>query len=314
MARRNFTDVQRRAYADCARSKPNGVSIAASHAGVKEDTIKDWIRQFYGSAGSKQNVPLPPPPNDPSSPRLPRLGPPPASGTTVLSATEEATNARAKRKRKWFGRKRRRRKDADKLRAIISEWQKDYKQAARPWAVTVGRPDRPQTPDGTERIVERPPEGCNVYILDTGLLSALARNDDDAWECLERLVGELNAVVVPAGAIGPAFTNALPHKLLERAFASSCIRQVPLDYFEARAAGMLCSATSTSDLIDASVVITAKACRQTLNRKRAGKRCAVRIVTQDVNKTMRLLPAAGLRLVGQPASDKWKLLRVALVD
>lgn len=313
MPRRNFTDVQRRAYADCARSKPNGVSIAASHAGVKEDTIKDWIRQFYGSAGGKQNVPSPPPPNDPSNPSLRRLGPPPASDTTVLSATEEVTDALAKRKRRWFRRKRRRRKDADELRVIISEWHNNYKQAARPWAVTAGRPDRPPTPHRTERTVERPPGGCNVYLLDAGLLSALARNDDAAWECLERLVDELNVIVAPPGAIGRAFRNELPHALLERAFASSCIRQVPFDYVEARAAGMLCRDTFTSDLIDASVVITAKACRQTLDRKRAGRRCAVRIVTRDVQRTVRLLPAAGLQ-TEPTASDNWSLLRVALVD
>ena len=316
MARRNFTEVQRRAYADCARSKPNGVSIAASHAGVKEDTIKDWIRQFYGSAGGKQNVPSPPPPNDPSTPRLPRSKPPPVSRTTVLSATDEAAKALAKSKRRWFRRKRRRRKDAAKLRAIIADWKKNHKgtTVSPPWAVAAGRPERPPTHHGAERTNAPPPKGCNVYILDADLLSALASNNDDAWACLETLVGDLNGLVAPGGAIGVTFRNQPAHILLEKAFASSCIGQIPLDYAEARSAGMLCRKTSTSDLIDASIVIAAKACRQALDRRRAGRKCAVRIVTQNVNKMTGLLPAAGLRLEELSASHKWELLRVALVN
>ena len=304
-----LTEDQRRAYARIARDYPHKLGEVANRAGVKPETVKDWIRDYFGSTRGKQGIP--PPRVPPIVPPVPPT--PPVSRTTVFSATEEATNALAKRKRTWFRRKRRRRKDADKLRAIIADWKKDYKRTtvAQPWAVAARHPDRPPTPHGAERTDAPPPEGCNVYILDADLLSALASNDNDAWACLEALVGDLNALVAPGGAIGAAFRDEPAHILLERAFASSCIRQVPLDYAEARAAGMLCRATSASDLIDASVVAAAKACRQALDRRRTGRKCAVHIVTQDVNRMTNLIDTSGLSRRNPEPCRNWYLLAIA---
>lgn len=273
-----LTKKQRWAYARAARENPKRLSDIAAQAGVQPETVKDWVRKFFGSTGSNQNDPTQGLPTALPVPPPPPPKPPPASTTTVRSATEDSTDALAKRMKKWFRGKGKRREDANKLSEIISDWRENYKQASvtQPGVVAGGLPNRPTTPPKTGQIHAPPPAGCNVYILDAGLLSALASNGRDAWACLEMLVGELNVVVVPAGSLGCAFRDELPHRLLERALASACLKQVPLGHAEARAAGMLCRATSTNDLIDASVVITAKACRQALNRKRARRKCAVR--------------------------------------
>ena len=299
---RRLTDADRRAYARAARANPDGLSKIAGQAGVEPETVQDWIRRFFGSTVDPPVPPAPPP------------RPPPVSPTTILSATEDATDALTKSMKRWFKSKRKRRKDAKKLRGIISDWQENYKrtQVVQPETVVGGRLDRSTPPHGAERTGARPPETCNVYILDAGLLPALASNDHNAWACLETLVGELNTVVVPAGAIGCAFRDEPPHTLLESALASACVKQVPLDYVEARAAGMLCRATPTSDLMDASTVVAAKACRKILNRRRAWRRFVVHIVTQDVNGMTSLIRAAGLRVKDKSVHHNWNLIDVAL--
>lgn len=62
-------------------------------------------------------------------------------------------------------------------------------------------------------------------------------------------------VQVPAGAIGQAWRDGARQALLARAL-QHC-DEVALEGTSARAAGRLCSKTSTADLIDASVAIAA---------------------------------------------------------
>lgn len=63
---------------------------------------------------------------------------------------------------------------------------------------------------------------------------------------------------VPAGALGQAWRNPARQVRLVRVVSSDGVVIHPLDATSARAAGQLCAATSTSDVIDASVVLVAR--------------------------------------------------------
>ncbi len=62
-------------------------------------------------------------------------------------------------------------------------------------------------------------------------------------------------VRVPAGVIGQVWRQGHRQALLARALGHT--EEVPLDGLAARVAGMLCGATHTDDVIDASVALVA---------------------------------------------------------
>lgn len=63
---------------------------------------------------------------------------------------------------------------------------------------------------------------------------------------------------VPAGALAQAWRNPMRQVRLVRVMSSEGVAIHPLDAATARAAGQLCAATATSDIVDASVVIVAR--------------------------------------------------------
>ena len=99
------------------------------------------------------------------------------------------------------------------------------------------------------------PKRPRPVVLDTGALIAIDRADRDVIRMLE-LAGEVH---VPAGALGQAWRNPARQVRLARVVASEDVEIHPLDAAVARAAGQLCAATATSDVIDASVIILAHA-------------------------------------------------------
>ena len=94
-----------------------------------------------------------------------------------------------------------------------------------------------------------------TLVLDAGALIALDRNDRSVWAMLRVASDDASTVAVPAGAIGQAWRDGARHVLLARALRHC--DEVALDGSHARAAGLLCGQTSTIDVIDASVAITA---------------------------------------------------------
>lgn len=92
-------------------------------------------------------------------------------------------------------------------------------------------------------------------VLDAGALIAVDRADRRVVRLLE-LAAEVH---VPAGALAQAWRNPARQARLARVVASADVRIDPLDAVSARAAGQLCAATGTSDVIDASVAIAARA-------------------------------------------------------
>ena len=116
-------------------------------------------------------------------------------------------------------------------------------------------------------------------VLDTGALIALERGDRRMIALLHRALAQGRAFRVPAGVVGQAWRNGRVQVILARFLRSEEVEIVPLDEELARACGELCGAASTSDVIDASVVIIARE-RQHL------------IVTSDPGDLLRLDPAA----------------------
>ena len=65
-------------------------------------------------------------------------------------------------------------------------------------------------------------------------------------------------LAVPAGAAAQAYRDPVRQVALNRLLAHPRVETVPLDLPLARAAGALCAARGTSDVVDASVVLCAR--------------------------------------------------------
>ena len=91
-------------------------------------------------------------------------------------------------------------------------------------------------------------------VLDAGALIAVDRAD----RRIVRLLELADEVHVPAGALAQAWRNPARQVRLVRAMRSDGVLIHPLDTEAAHAAGQLCAATATSDVVDASVVIVTR--------------------------------------------------------
>ena len=118
--------------------------------------------------------------------------------------------------------------------------------------------------------------------LDAGALVAFERNDRRVVTTLARALEAGVPIAIPAGVIGQVWRDGQRQARLVRLLGSDAVEVEPLDDVRARAAGQLCGATRTSDVIDASVVLCARARRQG-------------VMTSDLDDLRRLDP--GLRLV-----------------
>lgn len=98
------------------------------------------------------------------------------------------------------------------------------------------------------------PKRPRPVVLDAGALIAVDRSDRRMIRLLE-LAGDIH---VPAGALAQAWRNPARQVRLARLVSSDGVVIHPLDAATARAAGQLCGATSTSDVVDASVVLLAR--------------------------------------------------------
>jgi hypothetical protein len=73
-----------------------------------------------------------------------------------------------------------------------------------------------------------------------------------------RLLELAGTVHIPAGALAQAWRNPARQVRLARAAGADSVTIHPLDGPLAKAAGQLCAATGTADVIDASVVLVAR--------------------------------------------------------
>jgi predicted nucleic acid-binding protein len=94
--------------------------------------------------------------------------------------------------------------------------------------------------------------------LDTGALIALDRGDKRMIALLDRALAKHRTFRVPSGVVGQAWRDGRVQVTLARFLRSDEVEIIPLDGQLARSCGELCGVTSTSDIIDASVVILAR--------------------------------------------------------
>ena len=94
--------------------------------------------------------------------------------------------------------------------------------------------------------------------LDAGALIALDRGDKRMIALLDRALAQRLTFRVPSGVVAQAWRNGRVQVTLARFLRSNEVEVIPLDEELARSCGELCGATSTSDIIDASVVILAR--------------------------------------------------------
>ncbi len=114
-----------------------------------------------------------------------------------------------------------------------------------------------------------------TVVLDAGALIALERADGKIRALLREALKSKSKLVVPAGVLAQVWRDGPRQVLLRGLLNGPTTAVVALDQTLAEASGTLCGRTRTSDIVDASVVLTAK-------RERAV------VVTSDVEDLKRL--------------------------
>lgn len=120
--------------------------------------------------------------------------------------------------------------------------------------------------------------------LDAGALIAFERNDRRVIALIALAHHHGQTIAVPAGVVGQVWRDGRRQARLARLLASKEVKVEPLDDRRAREAGQLCGARGTADVIDASVVLGARARGD-------------RIATSDPEDLRRLDPRADLIVV-----------------
>jgi hypothetical protein len=95
--------------------------------------------------------------------------------------------------------------------------------------------------------------------LDAGALVAFDRNERAVVAIVARASEHSIQLAVPAGVVGQVWRDGSRQVRLARLLGSDLIEIESLDDKRARAAGQLCGVTGTSDVVDASVVLCARA-------------------------------------------------------
>ena len=113
--------------------------------------------------------------------------------------------------------------------------------------------------------------------LDTGALIAVERNDRDLLTLLKEARKEKLDIIIPAGVLAQTWRNGRRQARIARFLSAPQVRIEVLDEFRAKQAGQLCGITQTDDVVDASVVLCARAHKH-------------RVVTSDREDITRLGP------------------------
>lgn len=117
--------------------------------------------------------------------------------------------------------------------------------------------------------------------LDAGALIAFERSQRKAVVLIARARERDEPLSIPVGVIGQVWRDGRRQARLARLLGSDFVEVVHLDEYAARAAGQLCGATGTDDVIDATVVL----CARTRGR---------RVATSDPEDMRRLDPTLDL--------------------
>ena len=97
--------------------------------------------------------------------------------------------------------------------------------------------------------------------LDAGTLIGFDRNDRRVVALIARAVAQGYSLAVPAGVVGQVWRDGSRQARLSRLLGSVGVEVEALDDERARKAGQLCGVRGVADVIDASVVLCARARR-----------------------------------------------------
>src|SRR5262249_20097894 len=153
------------------------------------------------------------------------------------------------------------------LRGVGAGTEGDGGRARRSSGRNAGRNRRPydESRGGEGRSadprVETADENTRVtgFVFDAGALIAFERADREVVMLVKRLLARGGKVVLPAGVVGQTWRDGARQARLARLLGSPVTVIEPLDDYRARAAGQLCGISGTHDVIDAAVVLSARA-------------------------------------------------------
>jgi hypothetical protein len=97
-----------------------------------------------------------------------------------------------------------------------------------------------------------------AVVLDAGALIAFERADPRMRALCREALRTRTRLVIPAGVVGQVWRDRARQVPLRGLLSGATTEVPPLDRVLAEAAGLLCGRVGTSDVIDASVVLTAR--------------------------------------------------------
>lgn len=95
------------------------------------------------------------------------------------------------------------------------------------------------------------------YVYDAGALIAIDSNDPDMWTIHKAALAEDREIVVPATVVGQVWRDGRKQARLARLLRTCQVEATDLE--TAKAAGVLCGKAGSSDVVDATVMVTALA-------------------------------------------------------
>jgi hypothetical protein len=95
--------------------------------------------------------------------------------------------------------------------------------------------------------------------LDAGALIAFEKNDRRVVTLIARAVEREALILIPSGVVGQVWRDGSRQARLVRLLASDAVSVEVLDDMRARQAGQLCGVSGTTDIVNASVVLCARA-------------------------------------------------------
>ena len=120
-------------------------------------------------------------------------------------------------------------------------------------------------------------------VFDAGALIAFERADRRVIAIIARALHHHDTIAVPVGVVGQVWRDGRRQARLARLLASKPVEIEPLDDEGARAAGQLCGARGTYDVIDATVARCAR-------RRGAAVVTSDRDDIQHLDPTLRIIP------------------------
>jgi len=121
-------------------------------------------------------------------------------------------------------------------------------------------------------------------VLDAGALIAIERHSREVRLMLQSALNNGGTIIVPATVVAQVWRDGARQARVAALLKSDDVTVEPLTPADARAAGVLCGLRNTSDIVDASVVISAR-------------RAGAIVVTSDPADLRRLDPSLTVAVI-----------------